>query len=572
MSAEEKALAKAQEWLKEPYDPTTQKQVQKLIDKGGDELIDAFYNDLDFGTGGLRGIMGVGTNRINKYTLGAATQGLANYLKQQFPGEKIQVAIAYDSRNNSRRFSVRVAQVLASNDIHVYLYEELRPTPSLSFAIRHLHCHSGIVITASHNPPEYNGYKVYWQDGGQLIPPHDKGVIEEVRKVKADQVTFLEESALIQSIGAEVDEAYLREVKNIGLNDAGKKELDIVFTAIHGTSITLLPPALKHSGFEKVHFVEEQSKPDGNFPTVKSPNPEEAEALKMALDLAEEKGSDLVIGTDPDADRVGIAVRDLNNKLVLLNGNQAASVLIYYILEQWRESNFLKGREFVCKTIVTTDLISKIAEGYGVQCPEVLTGFKWIAELIRLNEENLDFIAGGEESYGYLIGDFVRDKDAIASGVMLAEAAAWAKSRGSSFYEMLIEVYQKFGFYQERLISLKREGHKGSEEIRQMMEDFRKRSPESIGGEKVTEVLDYQSLKRFETETGKEHGISLPNSNVVQFITEKGSKITARPSGTEPKIKFYISVNQKLENKADFQNVKEQLESRIDKIQKELGV
>lgn len=568
----EKPLERAQAWLKEPYDAETQAETQALIKQGGDALVDAFYQDLDFGTGGLRGIMGVGTNRINKYTLGNATQGLSNYLLSHYPNEQIKVAIAHDSRHNSKSFARQVAEVLSANDIKVYLYEDLRPTPALSFAIRHLNCHSGIVLTASHNPPAYNGYKVYWSDGGQLVPPHDKGVIQEVRAVNPNEVKYDFREDLIEYIGDAVDQAYLAEVKKLSLTQAGKADLSVVFTSIHGTSITLVPPALKNAGFEKISIVEAQAEPDGAFPTVKSPNPEESEALSMALQQAQEIGADMVIGTDPDADRVGIAVRNLAGELELLNGNQAASVLIYYLLEQWKQAGRLSGKEYVAKTIVTTDLIGKIAEAYQVPCPECLTGFKWIADIIRHKEGKEVFIGGGEESYGYMIGEFVRDKDAVASSVMLAEAAAYAKSQGSSFYEMLIEAYHKFGFYLETLVSLKREGMKGQQEIAQMMEDFRHKTPEQIAGERIVEVLDYQSSTRKNITTGKAEEIALPKSNVVQFISDKGTKITARPSGTEPKIKFYVSVNAKLERKEDFSAMKAQLEAQIKAITKELGL
>lgn len=571
MSLEQEVLQRAEAWTTETYDLTTKTEVKALIEQGGDALIDAFYKDLDFGTGGLRGIMGAGTNRINKYTLGMATQGLSNYLIKQFPNEEISVAIAHDSRNNSKEFSHQVAEVLAANNIKVYLFDDLRPTPELSFAIRHLGCKSGIVITASHNPPEYNGYKVYWSDGGQLVPPHDKGVIDEVRAVKPEDVKFVESSPLICSIGKEVDEAYLAEIKKQTFGDAGKSDLKIVFTSIHGTSIMSMPQAMANCGFTDFHIVAEQSKPDGNFPTVKSPNPEEAAALKMAVDMATEIGADIVIGTDPDADRVGMAVRDLNGEMTLINGNQAASVLIYYLLEKWKEKNRLTGNEFVAKTIVTTDLIEKIAEHYKVDCPNCLTGFKWIADIIRNNPDKT-FIGGGEESYGYMIGDFVRDKDAIASGVLLAEAAAWAKSKGSSFYETLIEVYHKFGFYLEDLISLTKKGMKGSEEIIQMMKDFRTKTPQEIGGERVIKMMDYDSSVTTNMLTGATEKIDLPKSNVVQFVTDKGSKITARPSGTEPKIKFYISVNDELSKIEDFAGTKEHLEGRISDIKKSLGL
>ena len=566
------AIERAEAWLKAPYDAATQAETQKLIKEGGDALMDAFYQDLDFGTGGLRGIMGVGTNRVNKYTLGAATQGLANYLNAQFPNEQIKVAIAYDSRHNSKSFSRQVAEVLSANGIKVFLYEDLRPTPALSFAIRHLNCQSGIVLTASHNPPAYNGYKVYWSDGGQLVPPHDKGVISEVRAVKADEVRYDFNEDLIELIGDAVDQAYLAEVKKLSLTTEGKKDLSVVFTSIHGTSITLVPPAMKNAGFEKLSIVEEQAKPDGDFPTVVSPNPEESEALSMALAQAERENADMVIGTDPDADRVGIAVRNLDGELELLNGNQAASVLIDYLLSQWQKAGKFTGKEYVAKTIVTTDLIAKIAEGYNVACPECLTGFKWIADIIRKHEGEYTFIGGGEESYGYMIGEFVRDKDAVASAMMLAEAAAYAKSQGSSFYESLVQVYVKFGFYLETLVSLKREGIKGQAEIAQMMEDFRHKTPESIAGERIVKVLDYQSSESKEVASGAITAIDLPKSNVVQFVTDKGTKITARPSGTEPKIKFYVSVNDKLASADAFKEKKAELEARLASITQELGL
>lgn len=571
MSLEQDVLLRAQSWDTDAYDQTIREEVKALIKNGGDELTDAFYKDLDFGTGGLRGTMGVGTNRVNKYTLGATTQGLANYLQKQFPGQSISVAIAHDSRNNSKTFSRQVAEVFAANGIKAYLFDDLRPTPELSFAVRHLGCQSGIVITASHNPPEYNGYKVYWNDGGQLVPPHDKGVIDEVRQVKAEDVKFAGNYQLIEVLGAEMDAAYLNEIQKLSFTEAGKSDLKIVFTSIHGTSIMSMPAAMKASGFSDFHIVEEQAEPDGNFPTVKSPNPEEAEALKMAVDKAVAINADMVIGTDPDADRVGLAVRDLNGELILINGNQAASVLIYYLLEQWKGAGKLTGNEFVAKTIVTTDLIDKMAAGYGVDCPNCLTGFKWIADLIRNNPDQ-KFIGGGEESYGYMIGDFVRDKDAIASGVMLAEAAAWAKSRGSSFYEVLIDIYSQFGFYLESLVSLTRKGMKGAEEIAQIMEDFRIKSPSEIAGEQVVKVLDYQSSTAKSLIDNSQEAIHLPKSNVVQFITDKGTKITARPSGTEPKIKFYISVNTSLESKEQFDQAKTQLESRLEDIKTSLGL
>lgn len=572
MSLEQLAKQRAEIWTEGPYDEETKRIAAELITKGGDNLLDAFYQDLDFGTGGLRGIMGVGTNRVNRYTLGLATQGLANYMAQQFPGKSHKVAIAFDSRNNSKKFSEEIADVLAANGATVYLFEDLRPTPELSFAIRHLNCDAGIVITASHNPPEYNGYKVYWNDGGQLVPPHDSGVISEVRKVKPEEVKYGGDKSLIHILGEDMDQAYIDALVKQCLTNQGKEDLKLVFTSIHGTSITAMPAAMEAAGFPDFHIVEEQAKPDGNFPTVKSPNPEEAAALDMALNLARNIDADMVIGTDPDADRVGIAVRNREGELELLNGNQAASVLIYYCLERWKEAGRLTGNEFVAKTIVTTDLIDRIAKAYEVECPNVLTGFKWIANVIREYEGKKKFIVGGEESYGYMVGDFVRDKDAIASGVLLAEAAAWAKANGSSFYEMLIEVYVKFGFYLEDLVSLKKEGHKGAGEIKQMMEDFRSNTPKSIAGESLTEMLDYQSSEITDLSTGTKTSMDIPKSNVVQFITAKGTKITARPSGTEPKIKFYISVNSTLANKADYPKVRTELENRISNIKAALGL
>jgi phosphoglucomutase len=569
---ESEVIKRAEQWTQAPYDSETQAAAKKMIEEKGDGLMDAFYKDLDFGTGGLRGIMGVGTNRINRYTLGAATQGLANYLNQQLKGEIIKVAIAFDSRHNSQKFARQVAEVLAANGIKVYLYKALRPTPALSFAIRHLNCQSGIVLTASHNPPEYNGYKVYWSDGGQLVPPHDQGVISEVRKVQANAVRYDYQEDLIEEIGEAVDKAYLAEVAKLSFSDAGKKDLKVVFTSIHGTSITLVPTALAQSGFSEVSIVEEQAEPDGAFPTVESPNPEEAAALDMALKQAEKEQADMVIGTDPDADRVGIAVRNLNGDLELLNGNQAASVLIYYLLEQWKSQGRLDGNQYVAKTIVTTDLISEIAKGYQVDCPECLTGFKWIADIIRKREGKTQFIGGGEESYGYMIGEFVRDKDAVASAVMLAEAAAWAKAQGKSFYQIMIEIYIEFGFFLEALVSLKKEGRKGAEEIAQMMEDFRHKTPQTLAGEKVVTILDYQSSQKRDLETNETSAIELPKSNVVQFTTDQGTKITARPSGTEPKIKFYVSVKGELENAAEFLDQKSKLEARIAKITKDLGL
>jgi phosphoglucomutase len=565
-------IDKANTWLNPVFDEETQATVRALIDNDLDELTESFYTDLDFGTGGMRGIMGVGTNRINRYTLGMATQGLSNYLKAQFQDQKISVAIAHDSRNNSKSFARQVSEVFAANGIKVYLFEDLRPTPELSFAIRHLGCQSGIVLTASHNPKEYNGYKVYWDDGGQLVPPHDKNVITEVRKVTAADIQFDYNDDLIEYIGKEVDDAYLKEVAKLSLSNAGKDDLDVVFTALHGTSIVSVPPALKAAGFTKIQLVDAQSTPDGNFPTVPSPNPEEGAALEMAVAQANATNADLVIGCDPDTDRVGIAVRNLENEMVLLNGNQTAAVLFYYILNQYKSENKLQGNEFVAETIVTSDLIEKIADHFGIECFKCLTGFKWIAEIIKREEGKKKFIVGGEESYGYLIGDFVRDKDAVSASVLIAEAAAWAKANGGSFYSTLLDIYTEIGYYQEALISIKKEGKSGKEEIAAMMEGLRTNPPASIVGSAVVEVLDYAESVSTNLLTGEKSTIALPASNVIQLITEAGDKVTARPSGTEPKIKFYFSVNTNLSDKAEFKQKEAELLERIARIQKEMNL
>ncbi|MEM9299714.1 MAG: phospho-sugar mutase, partial [Bacteroidota bacterium] len=537
---------------------------------------DAFYKNLEFGTGGLRGIMGIGSNRMNKYTVGMATQGLANYLLKSFTGQDVKVAIAHDSRNNSRYFAEVTAEVFSSNGITVYLFEELRPTPELSFAIRHLGCRGGVVVTASHNPKEYNGYKAYWNDGAQLVPPHDKNVIEEVNKVEGvGQVKFDGNTSLIQSIGGEIDKIYLTEIKKLALSpEAVKKhhDLKIVFSPIHGTGVTLVPPSLKNYGFTNVTVVESQSTPDGNFPTVVYPNPEEKEALSIALKEATEIDADLVLATDPDADRVGIAVKNNDGEFELLNGNQTGSLLIYYILERWKERGQFKGNEFVVKTIVTTDLISKIADSYGVEYFDTLTGFKYIASLIKSLEGEKQYIAGGEESYGYMISDFVRDKDAVASSAMIAEMCAYAKSKGQSLYDMLIEMYVSFGYYKEALVSLTKKGKSGAEEIIQMMADFRANPPETFAGSKVVKVIDYQSSVSRDLVSGKEIGVDYDKSNVLQFFTEAGYKVSARPSGTEPKIKFYVSVNKALQNKKGHKKVSEELDQLIEAIKADLNL
>jgi phosphoglucomutase len=561
-------LDRAKVWLGEGFDEETRLKVREMMEENPQELIESFYQDLEFGTGGLRGIMGVGTNRMNKYTVGMATQGLANYLKKNFPDkEVIKIAIAHDCRNNSPYFARITADVFSANGMHVYLFESLRPTPELSFAVRELGCQSGIVITASHNPKEYNGYKAYWDDGSQLIPPHDKNVIAEVQKITSvSEVRFGGTGGKIETIGEEFDKLYLEKVLSLSLSpEAIKKHRDIriVFTPLHGTGGVLVPAALKKFGFENVSVVKEQSVYDGNFPTVKSPNPEEPAALEMALKQAEEEKADLVMATDPDADRVGIAVRDLTGKFILLNGNQTAALLTYYLLHKWKENKLLSGREYIVKTIVTSEVLKDIADSYAVECYDVLTGFKWIAEVIRKNEGIKTFIGGGEESYGFMVGDFVRDKDAVSACALVAETAAWAAEAGKSLYELLIDIYVEFGLYKESLISVTRKGKSGSEEIRKMMEDYRSAPPATINGSKVTLIKDYQTLEEKDMITGKVIPILLPKSNVLQFFLEDDSKISVRPSGTEPKIKFYFGVKDNLTKRTEFEFVNQGLEKRI---------
>ncbi|MCE2495557.1 MAG: phospho-sugar mutase [Flavobacteriales bacterium] len=569
---EQAILDKANEWLNGNYDEETKAAIRSMMDSDPKELTDSFYQSLSFGTGGMRGIMGPGTNRINKYTLGMATQGLSNYLIQCFPNEELKVAIAYDCRNNSGTFARQVAEVFSANGIKVYLFESLRPTPELSFTIRHLGCHSGIVLTASHNPKEYNGYKVYWNDGAQIVRPHDKKIIEEVQKItNPDQVKFEGNEGLIEIIGAEVDRVFHEASVAQGFDVRGKDEFKVVFTSIHGTSIKGVPQVLGMAGFRNVYIVEEQAVPNGNFPTVDSPNPEEPEALSMALDLADEKGADMVIGTDPDSDRIGIAVRDDQGKLRLLNGNQTGAVMTDYLIDQWKKTGKLEGNEFVASTIVTSELFIDIAAANGLECPVCLTGFKWIAELIREREGKKTFIGGGEESFGYMVGDFVRDKDAVTSALIACEIGAEAQSRGSSFFDRLLDVYMKYGFYKERLISIVKKGRDGAAEIKAMMDEYRTNPPATINGSKVVRMLDYASLEEKGLMNGTTSAIDLPSSNVLQFYTEDGSKISARPSGTEPKIKFYFSVKGSLSDKKNFGAVEAALESRIDAIIADLG-
>ena len=569
-------LDKANIWLNGKYDDDTKAAIKNMIENNPQELIESFYRDLEFGTGGLRGIMGVGSNRMNKYTVGAATQGMANYLKINFPNlEQIKVAIACDSRNNSEYFAKITADVFSANGIKVFLFESLRPTPELSFAIRHFGCQGGIVITASHNPKEYNGYKAYWEDGGQLISPHDKNVIAEVQKIeKIDDVKFDGNNELIQIIGEDVDNVYLEKIKSLSLAPdtiSRQKDFKIVYTPLHGTGVKLVPAALKLFGFENVYVVEEQAIPDGNFPTVASPNPEESAALKMAMDKANEINADLVMATDPDADRVGIAIR-VNDDMVLLNGNQAASLLIYYLITKWKENNKLTGNEYIVKTIVTSELLAKIAQSNNVESYDVLTGFKFIADIIKRFEGKRTFIGGGEESYGYLVGDFVRDKDAVISCAMIAETAAWAADKGIGLFDLLRDMYIEYGFYKEKLVSVVRKGKSGAEEIQEIMKNFRKNPPKTLDGSKVVMIKDYQSSISKNMKTGEEEIIDLPKSNVLQFFTVDGGKVSVRPSGTEPKIKFYFGVVAPLNDKNEFDNTDKILEEKLMNYIRELNL
>ncbi|MFO7842797.1 MAG: phospho-sugar mutase [Bacteroidales bacterium] len=569
---------KSQQWLHSNIiDNESKERIKYMIENDQNELTESFYKDLEFGTGGLRGIMGVGTNRVNIYTIGMATQGLSNYLKQQFAGKKeIKVAIAYDSRNNSRLFAEKTASVFSANGIKVYLFDKLRPTPELSFAIRHLKCQSGIVITASHNPKEYNGYKVYWEDGGQIISPHDKNIITEVQKIKRiDEIRFDHELTHVKEIGDKIDNEYIKQIKQLSLNPEvikKQKNLKIVFTPIHGTAVDLVPKALEAFGFKHIDTVEEQVSPDGNFPTVKSPNPEDPAAMELAIKKAKAVDADIVMGTDPDGDRVGIAVKNLEGDFILLNGNQAAALLIHYLITQWKEKGKLIGREYIVKTIVTSEILAEIAEKYDVQNYDVLTGFKYIADIIKQNEKVKQFIGGGEESYGYLAGEFVRDKDAVISCALLAETAAWAKNKGKTLYEELIDIYVAFGFYKEKLISIVKKGKAGEEEIQKMMDTFRNNPPQTINHSNVMLIHDFLKQKTFDQLSHLRYVISLPKSNVLQFILKDNSKISIRPSGTEPKIKFYFSVNEKLERKEDFEKVNKVLDEKIDHIIKDLGI
>ena len=571
MSADVLSLAtqNATLWTSDLFDAETRAEAQALLEQGGDTLIEPFYKDLDFGTGGMRGIMGVGTNRINPYTLGLATQGLAVYAQQSMGRKDLKAAIAYDSRNNSQSFARKVAEVLSANGVHTYLFEELRPTPELSFAVRELGCDFGIVLTASHNPKEYNGYKVYWNDGGQLVPPHDKGVIEQVRATRFEDIRWDANEALIETVGTAIDDKYTDMVAGLSLSNAGKTELDIVFTALHGTSIVSVPPALAKAGFTNVQLVEAQSAPDGNFPTVASPNPEESAALAMAVAQAEATNADLVIGCDPDTDRVGIAANDGTGKMQLLNGNDTAALLVHYILNAYKENGTLPSNGFTAATVVTTDLIADISAAYGVPCYRCLTGFKWIADIINHKPEE-QFLVGGEESYGYLIGDAVRDKDAVASAVMIAEMAANAKSQGRTVLQQLEAIHREFGQYQERLISITKKGRSGAQEIADMMTALRNDPPKTLAGSPVVIAIDHNNSTQTDLRTGATSSTALPASNVLQFITEAGDKVSARPSGTEPKIKFYFSVRATTGDR--HAATKSELERKIDTFIEELNL
>lgn len=561
---------KARGWLGPDFNEETRREVREMLEKDEKKLVDAFYQDLEFGTGGLRGIMGAGTNRMNIYTIGMATQGLSNYIIKECGNNDVRVAIAHDCRNNSRYFAETAADIFSANGFEVFLFESLRPTPELSFAIRHYKCQSGVVITASHNPPEYNGYKAYWNDGGQVVAPHDKGIIEEVRKITSvAEINFKAQKDKIKIIGEETDQLFLDKVLSVRINPEIIKNqagIGIVYTPIHGTGVKLVPRALKEFGFTNIINVPEQDIPDGNFPTVKSPNPEDPAALSMAISKAKETGADLVMATDPDTDRLGLAVRNNNGEFVLLNGNQAAVLLTHYTLSQFKKKNKYTGNEYIIKTIVTTDIINKIAEKHNVKCYDVLTGFKFFAELIRKLEGKEKYIGGGEESYGYMPADYVRDKDAVASCALAAETAAYAKEKGKSLYGMLIDIYLEYGLFWERLINIVKKGAEGANEIKKMMKSYRDTPPKAINNSRVIRIDDYETLTSTNLISGKKTKLNLIKSDVLQFFLEDGSKISVRPSGTEPKIKFYFSVNTNLESAGKFEETVQLLDDRIENI------
>lgn len=566
-------IEKAKLWLSDSFDEETRAKVQKLIDENSPELEDSFYRELEFGTGGMRGVMGVGTNRLNKYTLGQATQGLANYLRQQFSGE-IKVAIAYDVRNNSKEFGKIVADVLTANGIKVLLFKEHRPTPELSFTVRDKKCNAGIVLTASHNPPEYNGYKVYWNDGAQIVPPNDEAIIKEVYNTKFEDIKFNGNDDLIEWIGEEQDDVYIDACMQYSLyQSVGRDNLNIVFTSIHGTTYTTIPKALAKAGFTKVDLVKEQMIPSGNFPTVESPNPEEPKALQMALDLAEMTNGDIVIGCDPDGDRLGIAVRNLEGKMQLLNGNQTNMILTDYILNQWKNQGKITGNEFIGSTIVTSDVFFDLAKKYGVTCKAGLTGFKWIGKMIADAEGQEKFICGGEESFGFMTGDFVRDKDSCGSILLACEIASWCKANGKTMYQYMIEIYQRVGLFQEALVNIVRKGKEGAEQIKQMMTDFRNNPVEALAGSKVVLVKDFGDRTAWDlVKNEKQPMTEIPKSNVLIYYTEDGTKVAIRPSGTEPKIKFYFSVRGKIASENEFVTEIEKLNEKIEQIKKDLGL
>lgn len=557
-------------WLEGNFDAATKEEIRSLQANQPDLLEDAFYKNLEFGTGGLRGLMGVGTNRVNKYTIGMATQGFSNYLLKTYPNESISVVVGHDSRNNSRFFAETTAQVFAANGIKVYLFEALRPTPELSFAIRQLQCKAGVVCTASHNPKEYNGYKAYWNDGGQLVPPHDKNVITEVEAIQSlEEVKWMGGDALIEIIGAAMDASYIAMLKTLSVYPeviAAQSDLKIVYTPIHGTGITLVPKVLAAYGFKNVHVVEEQSTPDGNFPTVAYPNPEESETMRIGLEKAKALNADILLGTDPDADRVGIGVKNHKGEWVLLNGNQTAVLAFAYMMEARRAKGIAAPNDMVVTTIVTTEMINEVARQNEVNCYNVLTGFKWIAELVKEKEGKENYIIGGEESFGLMIGDQIRDKDAVSAVALLCEMAAYEKSKGKSLFDKMIALYMQYGFYYEHLISITKKGMNGQQEIAAMMEGYRKQPPTEIAGMKVVTLLDYQLQLSTDLQTGTQTKIQLPKSNVLQFLTEDGTKISARPSGTEPKIKFYFSVNTVLPNREAFDEVFAHLQNKINNI------
>ena len=566
--------SKISNWQQDFFDQETKDEITKL-QENPEELEDRFYKDLEFGTGGMRGVMGVGTNRINKYTLGRNTQGLSDYLKQLYTEEKLKVAIAYDCRHNSKSFAKIVAEVFSANDIEVFLFEDLRATPELSFAVKHLNCQCGIVLTASHNPPEYNGYKVYWKDGGQLVPPDDKAIITVIKNLDYKDINFEANDALIHMIGSNVDDVFIEAAVENGVlkqnSLENRDELSIVFTSLHGTSITAVPETLKRAGYKNVHIVKEQALPDGDFPTVKSPNPEEPEALKMALELAKKVNADIVIGTDPDCDRLGIAVRNISGEMTLLNGNQTMVLMTKFLLDQWKKDGKINGNQFVGSTIVSTPMLPKLTAAYNVDCKIGLTGFKWIAKMIE-EYPNMDFIGGGEESFGFMVGDFVRDKDAVTSTLLACEIATLAKAKGSSFFNQLIDLYATHGFFKERLISITKKGKSGAQEIQKIMDEARTSPPLEINGSSVIKIEDYQSSISYDATTNTSSAISIPKANVLIFTTDDGSRIALRPSGTEPKIKYYISVNKALKVASEFESTESELEVKINKILKAMNL